>query len=117
LGENPDHEFRLFAVKGPELPLDITSELIGNWARESGKDVSKARTTASLIGGKRTDEGNLEFYVEFSEGVGPGTNVPVNWNQISNMMHDVKSHGTEGKDRKFGRYLTEEPEREPGSPH
>jgi hypothetical protein len=117
LGENPDHDLRLFAAKPPELPLDITSQVIGIWAQESGKDVSKATTTAALIGGKRIDDGNLEFYVEFSGGVWPGTNVPVKWNQIPNIMRHVKANGTEAKDRKFGSYLNEEAKPELGTPH
>jgi hypothetical protein len=116
LGENPDHAVRLFAVKPPELPLDITSQVVGGWVQESGKDVPKAQAAATPIGGKQTGDGNLEFYFEFSGGIWPGTNLPVKWNQIPNMMRHVKTYGVEGKDRKFGRYLTEEAKPELRSP-
>jgi len=116
LGEDPDHAVRLFAVKPPELPLDITSQVVGSWAHESGKDFSQASAAAAPIGGKQTADGNLEFYFEFNGGIWPGTNLPVKWNQITNMTRRVKLYGVEGKDLKFGRYLTEETRPELGSP-
>jgi len=108
LGEDLGHDVRLFAVKPPEVPLDITSQVVGGWAQESGWNVPATTAAAAPIGGKQTGEGDLEFYFEFSGGVQPGTNLVVKWSQVPDMMGHVRAHGVEGKDRKFGRYLTEE---------
>ena len=107
LGENPAHDILLFAVKPPEVPLDITSQVVGGWAQVSGKDVPAITAAAAPIGGKRAGDGDLEFYFEFDGGIHPGTNLMVKWSQVPDMMIAVRAHGVEGKDRTFGKYLTE----------
>jgi hypothetical protein len=107
LGENPGHEIRLFAVQPPEVPLDITSQVVGDWAQVSGKDAPTLTAAAAPIGGKQAANGDLEFYFEFSGGIHPGTNLIVKWSRVPDMMAAVRAHGVEGKDRSFGRYLTE----------
>jgi len=107
IGENPAHDMRLFAVRPPEVPLDITSQVVGGWAHVSGKDVPATTAAAAPIGGKQAGDGALEFYFEFNGGIQPGTNLTVKWSQVPDMMAAVKLHGVEGKDQSFGKYLTE----------
>ena len=107
LGENPAHDIRLFAVKPPEVPLDITSQVVRGWAQVSGKDVPALMAAATPIGGKQAGDGDLSFYFEFDGSIQPGTNLLVKWSQIPDMMAAVRAHGVEGKDRSFGNYFTE----------
>jgi hypothetical protein len=115
VGENPEYDLRVFAVKPPEIATDITAQVIGSLAQNAGRDVSQALMAAGLVGGKQTGNGDLEFYCEFSNWAGtnvlnwPGTHILVRWDQISTMMRKVRETGVERTDRKFGvTYLSAE---------
>jgi len=55
---------RLFAVRSPALPLDITDEVLWRWSKASGKDFAKAMEFFSMV---TPDEknGQLELQLEF----------------------------------------------------
>jgi hypothetical protein len=40
---------RLFAVKAPELPMDITDEVVWRWSKESGEDFATIMKKASIV--------------------------------------------------------------------
>jgi hypothetical protein len=86
---------RLIAVKAPEIPLDITEEVLRRWAQESGADVAKVLTDPGPIGPKEKD-GNIEIDFEFSDR--PATTISLNSNQLSSIMREVKDKGVLHKD-------------------
>jgi hypothetical protein len=89
-------EPRLFAVKAPELPLDITIEVLWQWSIESKGDFWKTVKTASIVDIEEKDN-TLIFHFA---GGGPDSNL--NWDQISDIMREVKEKGVEHKDRVWG---------------
>jgi hypothetical protein len=79
--------------------LDITDEIIGHWAQESGRDVVKALNNPSPIGPKEQDN-KLSVYFEFS--AWPGVDIRLRWDQVSDIMREVKEKGVVRKDRVWG---------------
>jgi hypothetical protein len=118
MGENPEYDHRLIAVSPPELPMDITPQVIGSWAREAGMDVSNVIATANLMDCKQAANNDLELYVGFGDmNKYTNINILVKWGQIPDMMSQVREKGIERKDRKFGViYLTTEFTKPAGSP-
>ena len=55
---------RLFAVRSPALPLDITDAVLWRWSKASGKDFAKAVQLFSLVTPAEKD-GRLELQLEF----------------------------------------------------
>ena len=93
-----DTDLRLFAVNAPDLPLDITDEVLSRWTNKTNTDVVKVFRTASYFKTKHTENG-LEFIFATD---GPGIHVLVNWDQISDIMREVKEKGVVRKDRVWG---------------
>jgi len=93
--EPQDTELRIFAVKAPELPLDITDEILWRGSKESGRDFTNTLKTASYVLSEEKDDG-IEF--RFATGVS-GINVRLDWNQIADIMREVKEQGVVRKDR------------------
>lgn len=91
----------LFVVKGPGVPVDVTSELVGRWSRDSGKDSAQAIAAACLIGGKTISADQLSFYFEFNGGLWPGVNMSVSGDQLLDMMREVNATGAQRKDPLF----------------
>ena len=95
---------RLFAVRGPGLPLDITDEVLWSWAKSSGKDFDKALQQFNQAIPTETN-GRLQLQLEFCTG---GNGWPDNailqldWNQVSDIMAAVKEKGTVRKDVRWG---------------
>lgn len=58
---------RLFAVKAPELPMDITDEVLWRWSKSSGRDFSKAMNRFSLVTAEDKN-GRLGLHLEFVPG-------------------------------------------------
>ena len=90
-------EARVFAVKAPELPIDISTEIAGRWAQKSGKDVKAALTYLhdnGIMNGKVNGD-NLDFYMN-------GSDMIVSWDEISDMMRVVKENGAVHKDPELG---------------
>jgi hypothetical protein len=86
---------QLFAVKVPELPLDITDEVLGRWAQESGIDVAKALYDPAPMEPKEQD-GKLNIPFEFTDR--PETAISLSWDQLLNIMNTVKTNGVQHKD-------------------
>jgi len=95
---------RLFAVRAPNPPLDITDEVLWYWSKASGKNFANAvrlleMATPSEVGNK------LEVQLEFWEG-GNGwpdnATLQLDWNQVSDIMRTVEDKGTVHKDLRWG---------------
>jgi hypothetical protein len=100
---NPDPVIRpgLFAVKAPELPLDLTEEVLQRWAKIHGKNLTATRNRFAMITPEETDNG-LVLHLEFSSGdnwIGSREEFPdesslqLDWHEVETMMHTVKTKG------------------------
>lgn len=96
---------RLFAVKSPDLPVDITDEVLREWAQATRRSFQLAQDKFTLATPVEKD-GRLELRLEFSpenESGDPG-NWPeqsallLEWNQLDDIMRTVKANGSEQKD-------------------
>jgi hypothetical protein len=95
---------RLFAVRAPDLPLDITDEVLWRWSRTSGKNFAKASAMISLM--KPVEKnGRLELYLIFETDETddwPDAIVQLDWTQVSDIMREVKAKGVGRKDLRWG---------------
>jgi hypothetical protein len=94
---------RLFAVKSPALPLDITDEILAQWSQTNAKDFAQARKRLSLVTPAEKD-GRLELQLEFwsNEKNWPDTAaLLLDWNRVSDIMQEVKEKGTVRKDLRW----------------
>ena len=95
---------RLFAVRSPALPLDITDEVLWQWSKKSGKDVTRTLDRFSMVTPEEKN-GRLELHLEFwtEEKDWPdASTLQLDWNQVSDLMREVKEKGTEHKDLRWG---------------
>ncbi len=95
---------RLFAVRSPSLPLDITDEVLWRWSKASGKDFAKALQLFSMVTPEEKNaqlELQLEFFTE-ERGWPDKTIVQMDWNQVSDIMREVKEKGAVHKDLRWG---------------
>jgi len=97
---------RLFAVRGAGPPLDITKEVLWHWSQKPEKNFGETleAATASVI----DERGDV---LEFNFAIWPNTRatIPLSWNQISDIMREVKEKGVVKKDRVLGTsYIQEE---------
>jgi hypothetical protein len=95
---------RLFAVRSPALPLDITDEILWRWSKASGKDFAQAVQFFSLVTPEEKN-GQLELHLEFwtDEKDWPDkATVQLGWDQVSGIMREVKEKGTMHKDLRWG---------------
>ena len=95
---------RLFAVRSPALPLDITDEVLWRWSKATGKDFAKAAPLFSLATPAEKN-GQLELQLEFwtQEKDWPDkTAFQLDWNQVSDIMRAVKEKGTVHNDLRWG---------------
>ena len=92
---------RLFAVRAPELPLDITDEVLWQWSKKTGVDFEKALKIASVVTlNKKEDQ--LEIRFAFWNNDDWPRLFLLDWNQISDIMREVKEKGVVRKDRVWG---------------
>ena len=94
---------RLFAVRSPALPLDITDEVLSRWSKATGKDFAKALDRFSMATPAEKN-GQLELQLEFwtEEKDWPDkTTLQLNWNQVSDIMRDVKEKGALHQDPRW----------------
>lgn len=95
---------RLFAVRAPGLPLDITDEVLWGWSKASGKDFAKAVQQFNLATPAEKNnqlELQLEFWVD-ENGWPNNSTLQLDWNQVSDIMRAVKAKGTVRKDLQWG---------------
>ena len=98
---------RLFAVKSPELPLDITDEVLWRWSQTAHKDFKKAMQNFSLVLPEEKN-GRLELHLEFSvtgymtaEDWPDKGELQLDWKQVADIMHAVKMKGVVKKDLRW----------------
>jgi hypothetical protein len=95
---------RLFAVRSPALPLDITDEILSRWSKASGKDLTKAGQFFSLVtpGEINGQLGlQLEFYTDETDWPDKST-VLLGWDQVFAIMREVREKGAPHKDLRWG---------------
>jgi hypothetical protein len=100
---------RLFAVKSPELPLDITDEVLWRWAKANGKDFGKTLAKFTLVTPAEKN-GRLELRLEFSpenkwsgdkEDWPDKSALQLDWNQVAEILRAVKTKGVVEKDLRW----------------
>ncbi len=94
---------RLFAVKPPELPLDITDEVLWRWSKASGKDFAKTLDKFSLVTPAEKD-GRLELQLDFwsdDKDWPSQSELQLGWNQVTEIMGAVKKKGVVDKDLRW----------------
>jgi len=91
---------RLFAVKAPALPVDITDEILAHWAKDSGNDAAKAAQRFSGVRPEASHDGlllHLEFMTQeylMADGNWPDkSDFQLAWDQVSAIMDTVKTNG------------------------
>jgi hypothetical protein len=95
---------RLFAVRSPALPLDITGEILWRWSKATGKDFTKTVNRFSLVTPVEKN-GRLELQLDFwtqEEDWPDKTTFRLDWNQVSDVMREVKEKGIMRKDPRWG---------------
>jgi hypothetical protein len=95
---------RLFAVRSPGLPLDITDEILWRWSKATGKDFTKAGQFFSMVtpGEINGQLGlQLEFYTEETDWPDKSM-LQLDWKQVSDIMREVQEKGTVHKDLRWG---------------
>ncbi len=90
---------RVFAVRAPGLPLDITSEILWRWSKESGGDFARFKEATGIVYPKEKNNG-IEFHI--ATGSNKNNILYYDWNQISDIMREVKEKGVVRKDRVWG---------------
>jgi hypothetical protein len=100
---------RLFAVTSPELPMDITDEVLWRWAKATGKDFAKASAKFTLVTPAEKN-GRLELRLEFSadnKWMGNDKDWPdkstlqLEWKQVAEILRAVKAKGVIQKDLRW----------------
>ncbi len=97
-------EPRLFAVRSPALPLDITDEMLSRWSTATGKDFTKAKQFFSLVTPEEINGQlglQLEFYTDEVDWPDKSA-ILLDWNQVADIMREVKEKGTVHKDLRWG---------------
>jgi hypothetical protein len=94
--------WRLFAVIAPELPLDITDEVVWRSAKQSNEDLTIVLKNPDLL--KKVEIGVIDqtnCVLEFGVYIRDTTNgvVHLEMNQIPDIMREVKEKGVVRKDR------------------
>jgi len=99
---------RLFAVKAPELPTDITDDVLWRWSKATGKDFMEAENRFNLAAVTQQNH-RLELHLEFLPG-GMLTDggdwpdageLPLDWKQVAAILRAEKSLGAVQKDLRW----------------
>jgi hypothetical protein len=95
---------RLFAVKSPGLPVDITDEVLWLWSKSSGKDYANTVQLIDLV--TPTEKNNqlqlqLEFWTEAKNWPNKST-LQLNWQQVSDIIREEQVKGTVRRDLRWG---------------
>ena len=107
---------RLFAVTAPDLPLDITDEVLWRWSKLNGKDFGKSLAKFNLVTPAEKN-GRLELLLDFmpeNRLLGDDRDWPDksvlawSWDQVAEIIRNVKTKGVVEKDLRWhSRYLGE----------
>ncbi len=95
---------RLFAVRSPALPLDITDVVLWRWSQATGKDFEKTLDQFSMVTPAEKN-GRLELQLEFwtQERDWPDkTTVQLDWNEVFDIMRAIAEKGALHKDLRWG---------------
>jgi hypothetical protein len=100
---------RLFAVKAPAVPLDITDGLLRHWCRANNRSFNSARDRIALITPEDDDEW-VSFRLDFNsrdnwisrheDWPDQGT-IRLSWPQIEEIMQSVKTNGVAKTDLRW----------------
>jgi hypothetical protein len=100
---------RLFAARPPELPLDITDEVLWRWAKANGRDFGTALQNFAAITPVES-AGGVEAHLQFWAGSVMGEthqdwpdtgSLRLEWPQIDEILRAVKTKGTVEKDLRW----------------
>jgi hypothetical protein len=99
---------RLFAVKAPELPMDITDEVLWRWSKSNGRDFSKAMNRFSLVTAEEKN-GRLGLHLEFVPGGmlsddrdwPDAGDLQLAWSQVADILRAEKGIGVVEKDLRW----------------
>jgi len=98
---------RLFAVKSPAPPLDITDEVLWRWSKANGKDLVKTFDRFNVAIPEEKN-GQLAVHLEFWPGGymadedWPDTgDLQLDWQQVSDIMRAVEKKGVLQKDLRW----------------
>jgi len=100
---------RLFAVRFPELPLDITDEVLWRWSRANGQDFAQSLRKLALVTPEDKNGGlllRLEFWAaetwsaQREDWPEQGT-LQLDWSQVNAIMQAVKTKGVLQKDLRW----------------
>jgi hypothetical protein len=91
---------RLFAVKAPELPLDITDQVLLRWSKSAGKDDKHAVQSFNLVTPEAANGGlvlHLEFltqdYLMADKDWPDKADLQLSWDEVSDIMRTVNLNG------------------------
>jgi len=100
---------RLFAVKAPDLAIDISDEVLHRWCVANGKSFGQAADNLIQLSIEEKPDGlviHLEFYTSGLLGENKdwpdASDVNLNWPQIKDVMTHVKARGIPKKDLRWG---------------
>jgi hypothetical protein len=97
---------RLFIVQAPNLPLDISEEILWRQAKQSGGDLAivlKKPSVLKKVNIHHVGETNNILELRFEiEDVRLNGVIHVDWHQILDVMREVKEKGVVRKDRVWG---------------
>lgn len=97
---------RIFAVRAPELPLDLTDEILWRWSKANNKNFGKTLDKIYSLGMDEKSDGlqvTLEFWTR-NELASTREDWPdegavfLTWPQVDEIMRSVKTRGTVQKD-------------------
>ncbi len=94
---------RLFAVKFPDLPMDITDEVLWYWSKSAGRNFNNTLNKFTLATPEEKD-GRLELQIDFwsDEKDWPDkVMVQLDWSQVSAIMKAMKKKGVVKKDLRW----------------
>jgi hypothetical protein len=100
---------RLFAVKTPDLPLDLTDEILWRWSKANNKDFAKTLEKFAEIQPAQNG-GGVEVRLQFWSNPAYGSerddwpdegSLQLDWRQIDDLMRAVKTKGVLQKDLRW----------------
>jgi hypothetical protein len=97
----------LFTIRSPGPLLEISGPVLRQWCQNNGKDYAEVSKSATFVSYEQKDNG-VEFYWAFWNREHWPEGVILNWNQIFQIMNEVKAKGIAHQDAHWGRtYLAE----------